>query len=104
MVAVVFPMAPPFGWIEFNRGKRVVHQEFFRELFLQTFPAAGVARPHLIDDAVDTIPDTRLIVNDRNFDGEHYSLMTNNCNHWLVFFLRNEHIPADIYKQPQLAQ
>ncbi|CAE7026153.1 cofF [Symbiodinium natans] len=61
MVAVVFPMAPPFGWIEFNRGKHVVHQEIFRELFLQTFPRAGVARPHLIDAAEETVPDTRYV-------------------------------------------
>ncbi|CAE7862105.1 cofF [Symbiodinium microadriaticum] len=61
MVAVVFPMVPPFGWIEFNRGKHVVHQEVFRELFLQTFPTAGVARPHLIDAAEDTIPNTRYV-------------------------------------------
>ncbi|CAE7199262.1 DESI1 [Symbiodinium sp. CCMP2592] len=47
----------------------------------------------------------RLMVIDRNYDGQHYNLMTNNCNHFsdrLLMFLRNEQIPEDIRKQPKL--
>eukprot|EP00933_Yihiella_yeosuensis_P030035 TRINITY_DN23704_c1_g1_i1.p1 TRINITY_DN23704_c1_g1~~TRINITY_DN23704_c1_g1_i1.p1 ORF type:complete len:747 (+),score=128.95 TRINITY_DN23704_c1_g1_i1:29-2269(+) len=61
MVAVVFPFAPPMGWIEFNEGKRLAHQELFREMFLQTFPTLGISEPHLIDKADDTHEGTRYV-------------------------------------------
>ncbi|CAE8682520.1 unnamed protein product [Polarella glacialis] len=61
MVAVVFPMAPPMGWIEFPGGKKVTHEEIFRELFLQTFATVGEARPHLIEEAAETRAGTRYL-------------------------------------------
>eukprot|EP00434_Breviolum_minutum_P040236 symbB.v1.2.035749.t1/scaffold4888.1/size33416/1 len=61
MVAVVHPMVPPMGWIEFTEGKHVNHEELFREMFLQTFPTVGVSRPHLIDRATETISGVRYM-------------------------------------------
>jgi len=58
IVAIVFPMAPRMGWIEFNKGQKVMHEEMFREMFLQTFPTVGIAKPHMIDDASETAPGT----------------------------------------------
>ncbi|CAJ1402398.1 unnamed protein product [Effrenium voratum] len=61
LAAVVYPMLPPMGWIEFNQGKKVNHEELFREMFLQSFAAAGVSRPHLIEQADEAIPGTRYL-------------------------------------------
>eukprot|EP00408_Alexandrium_pacificum_P005141 CAMPEP_0171217592 /NCGR_PEP_ID=MMETSP0790-20130122/32767_1 /TAXON_ID=2925 /ORGANISM="Alexandrium catenella, Strain OF101" /LENGTH=623 /DNA_ID=CAMNT_0011683391 /DNA_START=27 /DNA_END=1898 /DNA_ORIENTATION=- len=53
LVAVVYPMAPPMGWIEFAGGEKKNHQELFRELFLLTFPTVGV-EPQLVERPEET--------------------------------------------------
>jgi len=52
LVAVVYPMAPPMGWVEYLGGQKKKHQEIFRELFFRTFPTVGVD-PHLVDKPED---------------------------------------------------
>eukprot|EP00442_Polarella_glacialis_P026207 CAMPEP_0115094294 /NCGR_PEP_ID=MMETSP0227-20121206/28241_1 /TAXON_ID=89957 /ORGANISM="Polarella glacialis, Strain CCMP 1383" /LENGTH=718 /DNA_ID=CAMNT_0002487207 /DNA_START=78 /DNA_END=2234 /DNA_ORIENTATION=+ len=61
VAVVVFPMAPPMGWIEFAGGKKVTHEEIFREMFLQTFATVGASTPHLIEEAAETRAGTRYL-------------------------------------------
>lgn len=61
IVAVVFPMVPRLGWIEFPGGKAKHHQELFREMFLQTFPTVGAMRPSLIDKPSDVVEGTNYL-------------------------------------------
>lgn len=60
LVAVVYPMAPPMGWIEFAGGEKKNHQELFRELFFLTFPTVGV-EPQLVERPEETRNGTRYV-------------------------------------------
>mmetsp|Transcript_168459 Transcript_168459/g.541345 ORF Transcript_168459/g.541345 Transcript_168459/m.541345 type:complete len:716 (+) Transcript_168459:203-2350(+) len=67
VVAVVFPMAPPIGWVEFvhkpnkkakdyDSQKRRRRKEIYRELYFESFHTVGV-QPELVDRPSETRKD-----------------------------------------------
>jgi len=71
LMAVIFPMAPPMGWVEFvhkpnkkakdyDASKRRRRKEIYRELVFQTFPTVGV-EPHLVETPDQTLSGTTYL-------------------------------------------